>query len=163
MTETRSQRPATVDDLQGLVGDELGPTAWRPITQELIDAFADVTDDHQWIHVNPARASVGTFGTTIAHGLFTLSLGPALLGELMSFDGFARTLNYGYDKVRFPAPLPVDGRVRMRATIRSVELIAPGTAHVLISETFEQDGGDKPVCVAVQVSRFIEHPAPAGS
>ncbi|GAA4690997.1 MaoC family dehydratase [Pseudonocardia yuanmonensis] len=149
-------RPTTVEELRALVGVELGPTPWRTVSQGAIDAFARVTDDHQWIHVDPARAAASRFGSTIAHGLYTLSLGPALLGELMSFDGFAPTLNYGYEKVRFPAPSPVGSRVRMRAVIQSVDRVGADTAHVLTETIFESDAGQKPVCVAVQVSRFAE-------
>src|SRR5690606_5223134 len=113
-------RPTTVDELVALVGRELGPTQWHTLVQEDIDTFATVTGDHQWIHVDPERAAAGPFGTTIGHGLFTLSLGPTFMEELMAFDGFAHSLNYGYNKVRFPHPRPVGSKVRMRATISDV-------------------------------------------
>lgn len=153
-------RPADVLALTRLVGVELGPTVWHDVTQGLIDGFADVTGDRQWIHVDTARARTSLFGGTIAHGLFTLSLGPALLGELLSFDGFAHTLNYGYEKVRFPAPLPVGSRVRMRAIVQSVEDLGEGTAHVVITQRFEREGSDKPICVADSVGRFTERAGP---
>jgi acyl dehydratase len=119
-------RPTTVAELRALEGTELGPTAWHEITQERVDAFAKATEDFQWIHVDPVRAADSPLGGTIAHGLFTLSLGPKFMEELLAFDGFAHSLNYGYDKVRFPAPVPVGSRVRMRATITAVADVPGG-------------------------------------
>ena len=148
-------RPASVADLRALQGTELGPTDWLDITQDMIDAFAQVTGDHQWIHVDPERAAASPMGSTIAHGLLTLSLAPAFMEALMAFDGFAHALNYGYDKVRFPAPVPVGSRLRMRATITEVAEI-PGGAQVTTTQTIEREGGDKPVCVAQSVARFYE-------
>jgi acyl dehydratase len=148
-------RPASVADLRALAGTELGPTEWVEVTQDKIDAFAAVTGDHQWIHVDPERAASSPLGTTIAHGLLTLSLAPAFMEELMSFEGFAHALNYGYEKVRFPAPVPVGSRVRMRALIASVDDV-PGGAQVTTTQTLEIEGGDKPVCVAQSVGRFYE-------
>jgi acyl dehydratase len=151
-------RPATVAELRALQGTELGPTAWYAITQERVDVFAEATEDYQWIHVDPARAADSPLGSTIAHGLFTLALGPKLMEELMAFDGFAHSLNYGYDRVRFPAPVPVGSRLRMRATITDVVDIEGG-AQVTTVQTFEIEGGEKPVCVAVGVGRFLERAA----
>jgi acyl dehydratase len=148
-------RPASVADLRALEGTELGPTGWVEVTQETIDAFAAVTGDHQWIHVDPERAASSPLGTTIAHGLLTLSLAPAFMEELMSFEGFAHALNYGYEKVRFPAPVPVGSKVRMRALIAAVADV-PGGAQVTTTQTLEVEGGDKPVCVAQSVGRFFE-------
>jgi acyl dehydratase len=148
-------RPRSVADLLALRGRELGPTAWLPVTQERIDAFAGATDDRQWIHVDPERAAASPLGTTIAHGLLTLSLGPALVAQLIAFDGFAHSLNYGYDKVRFPAPVPAGSRVRMRATITAVDAV-PGGCQVTTTQTIEREGGDKPVCVAASIGRFVE-------
>ncbi len=148
-------RPASIADLRALQGTELGPTDWLDITQDMIDAFAQVTGDHQWIHVDPERAAASPMGSTIAHGLLTLSLAPAFMEALMAFDGFAHALNYGYDKVRFPAPVPVGSRLRMRATITEVAEI-PGGAQVTTTQTIEREGGDKPVCVAQSVARFYE-------
>jgi acyl dehydratase len=148
-------RPTSVADLRALEGTELGPTAWVEVPQDKIDAFADVTGDHQWIHVDPERAAASPIGSTIAHGLLTLSLAPALMEELMAYDGFAHALNYGYDKVRFPAPVPVGSRVRLRATITEVAEV-PGGAQVTTTQTIERDGGDKPVLVAQSVARFYE-------
>jgi acyl dehydratase len=148
-------RPTSVADLRALQGTELGPTDWVAIPQETIDAFAQVTGDHQWIHVDPERAAASPMGSTIAHSLLTLSLAPAFMEALIAFDGFAHALNYGYDKVRFPGPVPVGSRVRMRAQV--VEVVAvPGGAQVTTTQTIEREGADKPVCVAQSVGRFYE-------
>jgi acyl dehydratase len=148
-------RPTTVADLRALAGVELGPTGWVEIGQGKIDAFADTTDDHQWIHVDPERAKETPLGSTIAHGLLTLSLAPGLMNQLMSYDGFAHALNYGYEKVRFPAPVPVGSRLRLRVTIADVADV-PGGAQVTMTQTIEVEGGEKPVCVAQAVARFFE-------
>ena len=104
------------------VGDEFGPSDWLEITQERIDRFAEATDDHQWIHVDPEQAAQGPFGTTIAHGFLTLSLVVPMFAEaLPPLEGYAMTLNYGLNRVRFPAPLPVGSRVRLRATLSAIE------------------------------------------
>jgi acyl dehydratase len=142
-----------VEDLKARAGDELGVSEWYLVTQEEIDAFADITGDHQWIHVDPERAADTPFGGTIAHGLYTLSLGPRFTFEVFTIDGFAFGLNYGYNKVRFPAPLPVGTRVRMRATLSAVDDV-PGGVQITITDTFEREGGDKPVCVAESVARM---------
>jgi acyl dehydratase len=118
----------------------------------MIDAFADATGDHQWIHVDPERAKETPFGGTIAHGLFTLGLGPKLSYEMFSIEGIAFGINYGYDRVRFPAPLPVDSKVRMRATLSQIDDV-PGGVQFKITQTFELEGGEKPVCVAESLSR----------
>src|SRR5215217_8352366 len=110
-----------LDELRAAEGQTLGTSEWHEVTQQDIDTFADVTGDHQWIHVDPERARDTPFGGTIAHGLFTLSLGPQFSYSLFSVDGVAFGLNYGYGKVRFPAPVPVGSRLRMRATLRSAE------------------------------------------
>ena len=151
-------RPTTVAELRALEGVALGPTEWYDITQERVDAFAELTEDRQWIHVDPVRAADSVLGSTIAHGLFTLGLGPKFMEELMAFDGFAHSLNYGYEKVRFPAPLPVGSRIRMHATITAVDDV-PGGAQVTTTQTFEREGADKPVCVAASIGRFVEHQA----
>ncbi len=141
-----------LDGLRDAEGRELGVTEWREITQAEVDAFADATGDHQWIHVDPERAAASPLGGTIAHGLLTLSLAPAMTASLLSFEGFAFALNYGYDRVRFPAPLRVGARLRMRATLASVTDI-PGGAQITIVQTFEVEGGTKPVCVAESLAR----------
>ena len=144
-----------LDDLKQRVGEELGVSDWLEVTQEAVNAFADATDDHQWIHVDPERAKDTPFGGTIAHGYYTLSLMPKFTYEMFSFDGFAFGLNYGLNKVRFPAPLPVGSKVRMRATLSSVEDV-PGGVQLTVTQTFEREGGDKPVCVAQTVVRVYE-------
>jgi acyl dehydratase len=142
-----------IDELKAKVGEELGVSEWREVTQDAIDAFAEVTGDHQWIHVDPERAAQTPWGGTIAHGLYTLSLGPQFTFALFTIEGFAFGLNYGYNKVRFPAPLPVGSRVRMRAALTSVEDV-PGGVQLTITQTFEREDEDKPVCVADAVSRM---------
>jgi len=142
-----------IDELRAKVGEELGVSEWHEVTQDAIDAFADATGDHQWIHVDPERAAQTPWGSTIAHGLYTLSLGPQFTFALFTIEGFAFGLNYGYNKVRFPAPLPVDSRVRMRATLSSVDDV-PGGVQLTITQTFEREGEEKPVCVAEAVSRM---------
>jgi acyl dehydratase len=142
-----------IDDIKSKVGEELGVSSWHEVTQEDIDTFADVTGDHQWIHVDVERATQTPFGGTIAHGYYTLSLAPRFTYELYSVEGFAFALNYGLNKVRFPAPLPVGSNVRMRATLASVEDV-PGGIQVATALTFEREGGDRPVCVAETLARF---------
>lgn len=142
-----------------MIGAELG--VWHEVTQEQTNQFADLTGDHQWIHVNPEKAAQSEFGSTIAHGLFGLSLGPGLMEELIAFDGFVHSLNYGYGKVRFPSPLPVGSRIRLRATVSSVEDLGQA-ANIVIAQYYEREGADKPVCVAEQVARLTEHPTPGG-
>lgn len=142
-----------IDELKAKVGEELGVSEWHDVTQEAVDAFADATADHQWIHVDPERAKETPFGGTIAHGLYTLSLGPQFSYAMFSIENVAFGLNYGYDRVRFPAPVPVGSRVRMRASLTSVDDI-PGGVQVKITQTFEVEGAEKPVCVAESLSRI---------
>lgn len=154
MTQTTQRRPASVQDLKDLLGVELGPTEWHVVDQAKIDAFADLTGDHQWIHVDPERAADSAFGSTIAHGLYSLSRTPAFLEELMAFDGFAHSLNYGYDRVRFIHPLPVDSRIGLRAELTKVEETSPGQVNVVTRLTVEADGIEKPILVADSIGRF---------
>ena len=142
-----------MDGLRAAMGTELGVTDWHEVTQARVDAFADATGDHQWIHVDPERAAQSPFGSTIAHGYYTLSLAPKFAYSLVSYEGFAFGVNYGYDRVRFPAPLPVDSRVRMRATLESVDDV-PGGIQMKVTQTFEREGGEKPVCLAEQLVRL---------
>jgi acyl dehydratase len=137
------------------VGDVFGPSTWIDVPQERISAFADATDDHQWIHVDPERANDTPFGGTIAHGYYTLSLAPRFTEQILSLEGFAFAVNYGLNKVRFPAPLPVGGKVRMRGKVAGVEDISGG-AQLTLELTFEREGGDKPVCVAETLARVYE-------
>jgi acyl dehydratase len=144
-----------LDQLKDAEGQELGASEWHEVTQKDIDAFADVTGDHQWIHVDPERARDTPFGGTIAHGYYTLSLAPRFSEQILKLEGFAFGINYGLNKVRFPAPLPVGSRVRMRGRVASVEPI-PGGAQLALELTFEREGGDKPVCVAETLARVYE-------
>jgi acyl dehydratase len=144
-----------LDELKRAEGEELGVSDWHQVTQKDIDAFAEATGDHQWIHVDPERAKETPFGGTIAHGYYTLSLAPKLNDEIFEMDGFVMAINYGLNKVRFPAPVPVDSRIRMRAKLAELEDI-PGGAQMVMELTFEREGGDKPVCVAQSVVRVYE-------
>ena len=141
-----------LDELRSAEGDVLGTSEWHEVTQDDIDTFADITGDHQWIHVDPERARETPFGGTIAHGYYTLSLAPKLTDEVLKMEGFAFAVNYGLNKVRFPAPLPVGGKVRMRGRLANLEDI-PGGAQMTMELTFEREGGDKPVCVAETLAR----------
>lgn len=129
-----------------LVGAELGPTEWREVSQERIDAFAVATDDPQWIHTDPDRAADGPFGTTIAHGFLTVSLCVPMLYEVLPPAG-GMVVNYGVDRVRFPAPVPSGGRIRGRFRVASIEKTSLGERAV-IEATVECEGVGKPVCVA---------------
>ena len=140
------------DELTARVGEDLGTGSWVTVDQELIDRFAAVTGDDQWIHIDPERAASTPFGGTIAHGLLTLSLGPAQVYETVEISGFAFGLNYGYGKIRFPAPVPVGSRVRMHAALSAADEIEGGIAYT-ITETFEIEGSEKPACVAEQLAR----------
>ena len=142
-----------IDDIKARVGQELGVSDWDEVTQQKIDAFADTTGDHQWIHVDPERARETPFGGTIAHGYYTLSLAPKFIQQLYTVENVAFALNYGLNRVRFPSPLPVGSRLRMRASIAAVEEIAGGV-QMATTLTFEREGGEKPVCVAETLTRI---------
>jgi acyl dehydratase len=144
-----------LDGLRQADGEVLGTSEWHEVTQDDIDAFADVTGDHQWIHVDPERAKDTPFGGTIAHGYYTLSLAPRLMNQIFSLDGFAFAVNYGLNKVRFPAPLPVGSRVRASAKVGRLEDV-PGGGQLTLELTFEAEGGTKPVCVAETLVRVYE-------
>ncbi len=135
------------------VGDELGPSRWIDVTQARIDAFAEATEDRQAIHVDPAFAASGPFGTTIGHGFLTLSLLVPLWYDVYEHEGVS--INYGVNRVRFPAPLPSGSRVRARFRVESLEPVAGGQQAV-IAATVEREGGEKPVCVAELVFRFLD-------
>jgi acyl dehydratase len=141
-----------LDEIKSYVGKELGVSDWLPVTQEKIDDFAEVTGDDQWIHIDPERAKQSPFGGTIAHGYYTLSLAPRFSYDMFKFDGFAFGVNYGLNRVRFPAPMPTGDKVRMRVKLKDVEDI-PGGAQITTELTFEREGGDKPVCVAESLAR----------
>ncbi len=146
----------TLADLRDAVGEPLGPSAWLLVDQERIDAFAAATGDHQWIHVDPQRAARGPFGTTVAHGYLTLSLVPVLVGSLVDYAGWEVKINYGSNKVRFPAPVPVRSRVRADATVATVTETAAG-AQVTLRVTVTGEDADgkespKPALVAEMVT-----------
>jgi acyl dehydratase len=142
-----------VEGVQGLVGEHLGYSDWVTITQEQVNRFADATGDHQWIHVDPERAArESPFGGPIAHGYLTLSLLPALIPQIVQIDGFRMGVNYGTEKVRFPAPVPVGSRVRAGATLTSATPFDGGIAMNL-EVTIEVEGADKPSMVGTVVYR----------
>ena len=141
-----------LDELKRAEGEVLGTSDWHEVTRDDIDTFAEVTGDRQWIHADRERARESPIGGTIAHGYYTLSLAPRFSEQIMRLDGFALAVNYGLNKVRFPAPLPVGDRVRLTATLDSLEDITGG-AQPVTQLTFERDGGDKPVCVGESLAR----------
>jgi len=136
-----------------LTGTDLGYTAYRTVTQEQVNLFADATDDHQWIHVEPERAKAGPFGAPIAHGFLTLSLAVPFWTELLDVTSVSTKVNYGLDKVRFPAPVVVGSRVRMRAVIAEVTEVSGGY-QLTVDQTIEIEGGAKPAVVARGLYRF---------
>ena len=144
----------TVEELAGGEERELGASEWHRVEQRNIDLFAEATGDHQWIHVDPERAKHGPFGTTIAHGYLTLSLLPAASYEVIPRHG-RMGINYGLNRVRFPAPVPVGSRVRATFEVGSVDEF-DGGAQVTMTATVEREGGEKPVCVAEVVFRYYE-------
>ena len=141
-------------EYQEAVGRTFGPTEWLTVEQRRIDLFAEATGDDQWIHVDPARAASGPFGGTIAHGYLTLALVNHFLPQLVRAEGMRHGLNYGCDRVRFPAALRSGSRVRARAQILAVEALAEGAVQVKMRVTLEAEGSDKPVCVADTLSRL---------
>ena len=146
------ESPAALADW---VGRQIGPTDWMSVEQDRIDLFADATGDHQWIHIDPEQAAAGPFGSTIAHGYLTLSLVNHFLPQIIEVQGISMGVNYGTEKVRFPAPVPVGSRVRGRGVLAGVKEL-PGGVQATITVTVEVDGGDKPACVVDTVSRFLE-------
>jgi acyl dehydratase len=140
------------DGLLSLGGQDLGRTSWRVIGQDMVDAFADVTGDHEWVHVDPVRAAAGPYGGTVAHGLLTLSLLPILIGELLEMTGVRVRVNYGLNRVRFPAPLPVGSAVRGHLVIDEATEVQDAI-QLLVTMTVELEAGGKPACVAQLVTR----------
>jgi acyl dehydratase len=136
-----------IEEFKTLVGEHIGYTDWMQITQDRVNAFADATGDHQWIHVDVERANQGPFGGPIAHGYLTLSLGPSLGEQLYAVKGVSMGVNYGIDKLRFPAPVPVGSNLRLGAKVLEVTDIAGGI-QVKMEYTFEVEGAAKPSCVA---------------
>ena len=143
-----------IDELKAKVGEHFGYSDWLEITQEQVNLFADATGDHQWIHVDPERATKESpFGGPIAHGYLTLSLGPKLLPQIMQVQGVKMGVNYGANKVRFPSPVPVGAKLRAGAALAQVEDVAGGV-QVTMDVTFEVDGAPKPACVAQILLRY---------
>ena len=141
-----------VEGVKALVGRTLGPTDWITVTQEQVNLFADATDDHQWIHVDVERAKSGPFGGTIAHGYLTLSLIPQFLPHLLEVSGFSMGINYGAERVRFPAPVPVGARLRATAVVDDVTDVAGGL-QMQVTVTVEIENQPKPALVAVVLLR----------
>jgi acyl dehydratase len=152
---TSTPRRVNLRQLPALAGQPLGHSRWHDVTQDEVDRFATLTGDEQWIHVDPARACASGFGTTIAHGYFTLSLSTAFLDDVVRVEGAGMVLNYGSNRVRYPAPLPVGSRLRAAIEVASVEEVAGGL-QVVYRLTYEADGVAKPVCVADIVFRYYE-------
>ncbi|MBI3157385.1 MAG: MaoC family dehydratase [Burkholderiales bacterium] len=146
------KRYAHLSDLQPLVGQEIGVSDWFVIDQARIDRFAEATGDDQWIHVDPVRAAAGPFGATIAHGFLTLSMLPAMGMAAFEIGGLRMSVNYGLDRVRFPAPVRAGSRLRGRFVLREFQPIEGG-AQLVVECTMELDGSSKPACVALAVSR----------
>ena len=144
---------SNVEELKEAAGSHLGFSEWWEITQGRVDLFADATDDHQFIHVDPERAARTPFGGSIAHGFLTLSMGIPLLQQIFQLEGVRMGVNYGVNKVRFPAPVPVGSKLRAGASIVSVNDV-PGGVQLVLDVTFEIEDGEKPVCVAQTVSRY---------
>ncbi|MBL1099223.1 MaoC family dehydratase [Streptomyces coffeae] len=142
-----------LDELKALAGTDLGTSSWIDITQDRVNLFADATGDHQWIHTDPERAASGPFGAPIAHGYLTLSLFIPLFTELLVVEGVATKVNYGLNKVRFPAPVKVGARIRLAGRLAEVEEI-PGGLHITVDGTVEIEGEPKPAAVLQSVSRF---------
>ena len=143
------------DELRGLIGQHLGYSDWVEITQDRVNQFADATGDHQWIHVDVERAKAGPFGGPIAHGYLTLSLGPMLAPQIYQVKGFSMGVNYGAEKIRFPAPVPVGSKLRLGATLADVTDVAGGI-QMTMEFSFEVDGASKPSCVAQVLFRLYE-------
>jgi acyl dehydratase len=143
-----------LDEFVAAQGAELGPTDWLEVTQDRVNVFADATDDHQWIHVDPERAANGPFGGTIAHGLLTLSLLPHFTQQMYTVDNIAMAINYGYNKVRFITPVKVGAKIRARAEIAKVDQL-DGAVQATLTTTVEIEGNDKPAAVAESIVRFI--------
>lgn len=147
-----------IDGIAGLrevEGEELGRSEWTPVTQDRIQAFADVTGDRQWIHVDTERAARGPYGGTIAHGFLVLAMVPALAAQVYRVSGLAMAVNYGLEKVRFPAPVPAGSRIRVG--VRVIRVTASDRGHLaLIEHTVEREGSTRPACVAEQLRLLVE-------
>jgi acyl dehydratase len=144
----------SVEDLKPLIGQHLGYSNGHLVTQERVDTFAEATGDHQWIHVDPVRAAEGPFGGTIAHGYLTLSLGPTLIHDIVTWENVRMGVNYGLNKVRFPSPVMVGSTLRLGAVLTGADPLGDGGVQVTIDLTFEVEGSSKPACVAELILRY---------
>jgi len=144
---------ASISEFESAAGEELGTTDWNEIDQARVDAFADATGDHQWIHTDPERAADGPFGGTIAHGFLTLSMLPVVMNSLYQVEGIRMAVNYGLDKVRFPAPVPVGSKIRGSSRIESTQRLDGAVQGTLVT-TIEVDGSDRPACVVHSIVRY---------
>ena len=138
-----------------LEGTDLGPTPWRPVTQEQVDLFADLTDDHQWIHVDRERAVDGPFGTTVAHGMLTLSYVPVFVGQVLNVENASFGLNYGFEKIRFTSPVPAGARIRGRVVV-SKTVPVDGGIRATFAVTVEVEGQERPAVIAENVIMWLE-------
>jgi acyl dehydratase len=143
-------------DLLTMIGQDLGTSPWLDVSQQRIDTFADATDDHQWIHVDVERAKTGPFGGPIAHGYLTLSLLIPLWSEILVFEKLDMAVNYGLNKVRFPAPVPAGARVQVSATLADAEEVAGNGIQATVDAVMRVEGADKPVCIAQMVHRYYK-------
>lgn len=143
----------TLQELGAELGQELAVSDWMTIDQQRINLFADATDDHQWIHLDPEKAKAGPFGVPIAHGFLTLSMLPCLIESAIAIEGQKMGVNYGLNKVRFPSPVPVDSELRARIVLEGFEALGDNGAQCVMAVTIERRGADKPVCVAQAVTR----------
>jgi acyl dehydratase len=149
-----SSTTTTVAGLPGLKGKALGVSEWFEVTQERVNLFADATDDHQWIHVDPERAAAESpFGVAIGHGFLTLSLYVPMWKQILTITDARMGVNYGVNKVRFPSPVPVGSKIRLSATLKDVEEVSGGALQLTISGVIEREGSDKPACVLESLSR----------
>ncbi|WP_328529364.1 MaoC family dehydratase [Nocardioides sp. NBC_00368] len=144
----------SVEAIEAAVGEDLGTTDWVQIAQERVDRFAELTGDRQWIHVDVERATASSFGSTIAHGYLTLSMLPGFAGELYTIEAGSARLNYGLEKVRFPAPVEVGSKIRATPRIKEVRPVSAGT-QVVVSWTVEAEGAERPVCVAESITLVL--------
>jgi acyl dehydratase len=145
-----------IDELRELVGESVGPSDWREVTQELVDTFAEVSGDDQWIHVDVERAkNESPFGGTVAHGNLTLSMIDGFRRDVLASSGFKLGVNYGWNKVRFPAPVPTGSKIRASVNVDEVEEVGDGWWQVVQTWTVEVEGSDKPACVATSVGRVL--------
>jgi acyl dehydratase len=152
--QQRMRTIATIEDLVGMAGQEIGTSDWVTVTQQMINQFAEATGDHQWIHVDVERAKAGPFGAPIAHGFLTLSLLPRLMAETFTVTQRGMGVNYGLNKVRFMSPVPAGSRVRARVTLAKVERIEKNGLQNTWQVTIEREGVEKPVCVAESIGRI---------